>query len=83
MSINKVENKEIINIDFINKRILNEICNDTIASLTDERLLYEYNECKSVKNKIDILEKILEKHHIHNEKKELIINDYLLKLIHA
>jgi len=83
MSKTKVSNKKIIDIDYINQRILNEICNDTITELTDEQLLDEYKECKSVKNKIKTLGEILEKHHINTEKKEAIINDYLLELIPA
>lgn len=37
--------------------------------------------CKSVKNNINKLKKILEKHNIENNKSELIIDDYLLDLI--
>lgn len=82
MSNIKVSKKKI-DIDYINQRILNEICNDTIIELTDEELIDEYKECKSVKNKIDTLVKILEKHNINIDKKEAIINDYLLELIPA
>jgi hypothetical protein len=79
-----VENNiKIIDYNYINKRISAEICNDTINKLSDKMLLDEYKECKSVKNKIYTLDKILEKFHITNDKKELIINDYLSELIPA
>lgn len=83
MSEIKINKKEIKDIDYINQRITNEICNDTIMKLTDKQLLDEYKECKSVKNKINVLEEILEKHNIKNEKKEAIIKNYLLELIPA
>lgn len=72
-----------MDIDYINQRISKEICNDTINKLTVEQLLDEYKECKSVKNKINTLEEILKKHRINNNKKEKIINDYLVELIPA
>lgn len=72
-----------INLDYINNRINNEICNDTIDKLKDESLLNEYKECKSVKNEIKKLDIILEKYNIDTEKKDLIITDYLLELIPA
>lgn len=72
-----------MDIDYINQRISKEICNDTINKLTVEQLLDEYKECKSVKNKINTLEEILKKHRISNNKKEKIINDYLVELIPA
>ena len=40
-------------------------------------------ECKSVKNKIDTLTKILQKYYAGDEKIQSIINDYLLELIPA
>lgn len=83
MSKNKINDKKIIDVDYINHRISNEICNDTIIKLSDEQLLDDYKKCKSVKNKIDTLQKILEKHHIDDGKKELIVTDYLLELIPA
>ena len=69
------ENK--INLKYINERINNEICYDTIDKLKDNYLLNEYKECKSVQNEI------LEKHKIELEIKKSIINDYLLELIPA
>lgn len=75
--------KKIITIDYVNNRIQNEVCNDTINKLTDTNLLNEYKECKSVKNKINTQTKILENYHINDNKKTCIINDYLLELIPA
>jgi len=71
----------IIDLPYINNRINNEICYDTINKLKDSYLLNEYIECKSVKNKIKKLIEILEKHKIELRTKNLIINDYLLELI--
>lgn len=62
-------------------RINKEICYETINKLKDDQLLNEYKECKSVKNEIDKLMEVLTKHKIISNKKELIINDYLLELI--
>ena len=75
------ENK--INLKYINERINNEICYDTIDKLKDNYLLNEYKECKSVQNEINKLDEILEKHKIELEIKKSIINDYLLELIPA
>ena len=74
---------ETINLDYINNRINKEICENTINKLTDAYLLNEYKECKSVKNEINKLELILDKYNIETKKKELILNDYILKLIPA
>jgi hypothetical protein len=76
-------NKQIINIDYINNRISNELCDDTIDKLKDCNCMDDYKKCKSVKNKINILDAILEKQNINPNKKEVIINDYLLELIPA
>ena len=70
------ENK--INLKYINERINNEICYDTIDKLKDNYLLNEYKECKSVQNEINKLDEILEKHKIELEIKKSIINDYQL-----
>jgi hypothetical protein len=87
---NKFNNKKnnnksvnIINIDYINNRISKEICNDTINKLKDINLINEYKQCESVKNRIKKLELLLEKYNIENNKKELIINDYILDLVPA
>lgn len=76
---------EQLNIDlhYINNRINNEICNDTINKLKDTYLINDYKECKSVQNEINKLKLILEKYNIEIKIKELIINDYLLELIPA
>jgi hypothetical protein len=79
----KNKNKNIINLDYINNRINEEICVDTINKLKDTFLLNEYKECKSVKNEILKLDLILEKYNIDINKKELILNDYILDLIPA
>jgi len=78
--INKIET---INLDDINKRIDKEICYDTINKLKDTYLINEYKECKSVQNAIKKLGLILDKHNIDTNKKELIIDDYILDLIPA
>ena len=74
---------EIVNkkINFINNRIDNEICYETLNKLEDSNLMDEYIKCKSVINAIHKLKVILEKHKI--KEKELIIDDYLLELIPA
>lgn len=74
---------ELVNIDYINNRIDNEICDDTINKLKDTYLINEYRECKSVQNEIKKLELILEKYNIETNKKKLILNDYILELIPA
>ena len=54
----------IINRDYINERINNEVCCETIEKLADNKLLNDYKECESVKNAITKLQEILEKHNI-------------------
>lgn len=76
------EDKKYLNIDYINDRINKEICYDTINKLKDLYLIDEYKKCRSVKNAINKLETILKNHNIE-DKKKLIINDYLLELIPA
>ena len=48
-------------MDKINKRIENDLCEQTIDLLKDKNLTKEYKESKSVIKKIDKLEKILSK----------------------
>lgn len=67
----------------INERINNEFCENTYHALSDEKLIDEYKQCISVKNNIQIILNILEKHNINDTTKNNIINDYLLKLIPA
>ena len=83
--LNNIENikENIIDLKYINNRINDEICYDTIDKLKDSYLLNEYKECKSVQNEIKKLIVILEKYKIEVKTKELIINDYLLELIPA
>jgi len=77
--------KEAYNLDIedINKRIKNEICYKTLDELTDAQLINQYKMCKSVQNAIKILRDVLEKNNIGDDKKEKIIDDYLLQLIPA
>lgn len=80
----KSNNKHAINeqISAVNIRIKNEICRDTLALLTDDKLMPKYKECKSVKNEIIKLCGILDKY-VNEETKQQIIADYLLQLIPA
>jgi hypothetical protein len=91
---NKVKSKTIDNltldtldtidtIDTINKRIDDEICYETILSLTDEKLLEKYKEAKSVKKNVVILKEVLEKNGISNDIQEKIVEDFIIKLIPA
>lgn len=67
-----------ISLKDINDKINNDVCYDTISKLKDDNLINEYKECNSVKNEINKLNNILEKHKIKKSIKESIINDYLL-----
>ena len=80
---NNIEFENIINLDYINNKIDKEFCDNTINKLKDTYLINEYKECKSVRNEIKKLELILEKYNIETNKKELILNDYILNLIPA
>ena len=71
------------NMIYINNRIKDEICYDTINKLKDTYLINEYKECESVKKEIKKLELILNKYNIDSNKISLIINDYMLELIPA
>lgn len=78
------ENKNTINtpdasILYINLRICNEVCYDTINRLKDTTMLDAYKNCKSVQNKIKKLDIILTKNIIDTETKNVIINDYILE----
>jgi len=72
-----------LNLQYINNRINNEICYDTINKLSDISLLNEYKQCKSVQNEIKKLTEILDNHKIQFSVKDSIINDYILQLIPA
>jgi hypothetical protein len=69
-------------MEAINKRIQAEICQKTLISLSDESLINEYKNCKSVVKEIDKLNRILSKY-VSKDIQDNIINDYLLELIPA
>jgi hypothetical protein len=68
------------NIETINMRIKQEICYETLAELTDTKLMSQYKECNSVKNEIKKLAEILIKY-TDEEIQEKIIFEYLVQLI--
>jgi hypothetical protein len=78
----KLVNEPKLNIEEINIRIKKEISYKTLEELTDEKLMCEYKECKSVKNGIKTLEDILNKY-IDEELQAKILQEYLYKLIPA
>ena len=67
-----------IDLKYINNRINEEVCYDTIKKLTDINLLDEYKKCNSVQEKIKELTLILKKYNIKNEIINLIVNEYIL-----
>ena len=77
-----MEKKTDNELEYINKRINEEICYNTIKKLSDSELLEEYKQTNSLKEKILQLEFILEKY-VNEEIKNNIVNDYLLQLIPA
>lgn len=78
--INNSIRKGGLSIEYINARIIKEICYETLEELTDSKLMNEYKECNSVKNEIKKLENILEKYN-DKDKTQKIIDDYLPNLI--
>ncbi len=66
----------------INARIKQEICYETLKELTDTKLIHEYKNCNSVKNKIKKLSDVLKKY-IDDETTQKITQEYLLHLIPA
>jgi len=66
----------------INARIKQEVCYETLEELTDAKLMCEYKDCKSLKDKIKKLSDVLGKY-IDEETKQKIIQEYLLQLIPA
>ena len=76
------EIEPIITMEQINIRIKQEICNETLKELTDEKLMSEYKECNSVKNEIQKLKNVLN-NHIDEETTQKIVQEYLLQLIPA
>ena len=71
----------IIDLKYINERIEKEICYETIDKLSDNNLLDKYKNTESVKKRIRLLNSLLCKYDIESNKKDLILNDYLLELI--
>lgn len=69
-------------LDDINTRIKREVCHKTITELSDDKLMCEYKNCKSVKNATKKLDIILEKY-VDSDTKQKIIQEYLLQLIPA
>lgn len=69
-----------LSIADINNRIKEEICYDTLAELTDCKLLSVYKESASVKKEIQKLEEILGKY-VDAETRQNIIEEYSLQLI--
>ena len=70
-----------LSVDSINERINKEVCETTIDKLTDENLIEEYKECKSVINEIEKLKEILKKNKINNNTIDTIITEYLPNLV--
>lgn len=67
-------------MEYINARIKQEICYETLEELSDTKLMDEYKECESFKNKIKTLSDVLGKY-VDEQTREQIIQDYLLQLI--
>jgi hypothetical protein len=74
--------KEELTMEYINARIKQEICYDTLEKLTDMKLMCEYKNCNSVKNEIKKLSEILDKY-MDEDTNHKIIQEYLLQLIPA
>lgn len=71
-----------LSMDYINTRIKQEVCYETLEKLTDVKLMCEYKDCNSVKNEIQKLSDVLGKY-MDEETKQKIIQEYLLQLIPA
>ena len=70
------------NIEAINVRIKQEVFYETLAELTDAKLMSQYKECNSVKNQIKKLSELLIKY-TDEETTQKIIQEYLVQLIPA
>lgn len=70
-------------LEYINSRIKNEICYDTINKLKDENLIDEYKKCDSVKNEVKKFQSILGKYDIEQDIQQKIVNEYFLDMIPA
>lgn len=73
---------EYLTTEYINARIEQEICYETIERLSDERLISKFLETDSVKKQVKILENILSQH-VDEKIKSCIINEYVPNLIPA
>jgi hypothetical protein len=82
MTEHKVDtiNEPELSLEYVNARIKKEVCYEAIGELTDANLMCAYKDCQSVKNRIQKLGDVLDKH-IDDEKKQNIIDDYLVQLI--
>jgi hypothetical protein len=69
-----------LSLEDINARIKQEVCYETLEKLTDVKLICEYKDCKSVKNKIKKLNEVVGKYN-NEETKQKIIQEILLDLI--
>ena len=65
----------------INQRITREVCHDALDRLTDKNMFEEYEDCNSVKKRINKLSSLLEKYGIGEEIKTKIIEEYTIDLI--
>ena len=81
--INDENDSNLINLTYVNNRIEQEVCIETINKLTDAYLLDEYKKCKSVQNKIKKFELLLDENNINSTSKKNITNGYILDLIPA
>lgn len=70
-------------LKYINERIQNELCRQTIHSLTENELMHTYKQTPSVQKKINTLQDILTNHTIENPTQQSIIDDYLIHMIPA
>lgn len=66
-------------VNYINERIQQELCNDTVTRLTDMELMPEYMKCDSLKNKIKKLQNILTEN-MADEPTQKIIEKNILEL---
>ena len=74
---------EPLSIEDINARIKQEVCHETINALTDEALITQYKNTKSVKKNIQNLSEVLSEEGLDEETQKRIIKNFLLKLVPA
>lgn len=70
-------------INYINERIMKEICLDTIQSLSDDSLSDDYKKSKSVKTKISQFRNLFKRHELDDSKIEDLLNDLTLDIVPA